>query len=120
MYCVIRIRGTIGVDFKIKYTLGNLRLNKPNHCIIVPENEYFLGMLKKAKDFIAYGTIDEEFAKQIDKKRKCETPDKTIKLYRLCPPRKGFERGGIRLGFNQKGALGNRGEKIKELVEKML
>ena len=120
MYCAVRIRGNIGVSFKIKYTLVNLRLNKVNHCIITPENEYFLGMFKKAKDFITYGTINDDFAKQIDEKRKCETSDKTIKLYRLSPPKKGFERGGIRKGFNQKGSLGNRGTKIKEVVEKML
>ena len=120
MYCAIRVRGTVGAKFEINYTMNNLNLTKPNHCIIMPENEYFLGMLKKAKDYIAFGTIDEEFAKQINDKRTCETPNKTIKLYRLNPPRKGYERGGTRKGFAQGGALGDRKEKIKELAEKML
>ena len=120
MYCAIRIRGTSGIHYNIRRTLELLSLNKPNHCIIIPENSHFEGMLKKAKDYITYGIIDDEFAKEIDKKRKCETPENTIKLYRLNPPRKGFERKGIRRGFNQKGALGNRDIKIKELVERML
>ncbi len=120
MYCAIRIRGRAGVRYEVSYTLELLRLNKPNHCIIVPENEYFLGMLKKAKDYITYGTIDEKLAKEIDKKRKCETSNNTIKLYRLNPPKSGFERKGIRMGYNQKGALGDRGENIKELLEKMI
>ena len=120
MYCAIRIRGRAGVRYEVSYTLELLRLNKPNHCIIVPENEYFLGMLKKAKDYITYGTIDEKLAKEIDKKRKCETSNNTIKLYRLNPPKSGFERKGIKVPYGKGGVLGYRGAKINDLIKKML
>ncbi len=38
----------------------------------------------------------------------------------LHPPRKGFERGGIKKFYKQKGALGYRGKEINKLIEKML
>lgn len=41
-------------------------------------------------------------------------------VFRLSPPRKGFERGGIKKSFRLGGALGNRGEKINSLLEKMV
>ena len=41
-------------------------------------------------------------------------------VFRLAPPKKGFERGGIKKPFRTGGALGNRGEKINELIERMM
>jgi large subunit ribosomal protein L30 len=41
-------------------------------------------------------------------------------VFRLNPPRKGFERGGIKHPYTVGGALGPRGDKIKELLERML
>jgi len=44
-----------------------------------------------------------------------------VKLFfRLSPPRKGFERKGIKQPFSVGGALGYRKEKINELVRRML
>jgi large subunit ribosomal protein L30 len=42
------------------------------------------------------------------------------RVFRLNPPRKGFERKGIKKPFKQGGALGNRGDKINLLLERML
>jgi len=40
--------------------------------------------------------------------------------FRLNPPRKGFEREGIKKPYGLGGALGNRGDKMKDLVERMI
>jgi large subunit ribosomal protein L30 len=40
--------------------------------------------------------------------------------FRLNPPKKGFERKGIKKPYTVGGALGNRGEKINELLERMI
>lgn len=40
-------------------------------------------------------------------------------VLRLNPPRKGYERQGIKKPFNLGGALGNRGAKISELILRM-
>jgi large subunit ribosomal protein L30 len=42
------------------------------------------------------------------------------KVFRLKPPTKGFGRKGIKKTFKEGGALGNRGKKINELIQKMM
>jgi len=41
-------------------------------------------------------------------------------VFRLRPPKKGFERKGIKKPFGIGGALGDREEKINELIERMV
>ena len=41
-------------------------------------------------------------------------------VFRLHPPRKGFDRKGIKAPFNLGGALGNRADKINELIGRMI
>jgi large subunit ribosomal protein L30 len=55
---VIRVRGTLRVKPDIKETMRLLRLNKVNHCILIPETPEYLGMLQKAKDYITWGEVD--------------------------------------------------------------
>jgi large subunit ribosomal protein L30 len=55
---------------------------------------------------------------------KDETRLKDVKglkhYFRLNPPRKGFEREGIKQPYNLGGAIGPRGDKMKELLERMI
>jgi large subunit ribosomal protein L30 len=37
-----------------------MRLNRVNHCVIVPENETYDGMLKIIKDYVTWGEVDVE------------------------------------------------------------
>ena len=41
-------------------------------------------------------------------------------FFRLLPPKKGFERKGIKVPFSLGGALGYRKEDINNLIERML
>ncbi|MEM2954600.1 MAG: 50S ribosomal protein L30 [Candidatus Nanoarchaeia archaeon] len=41
-------------------------------------------------------------------------------FFRLCPPRGGFERKGIKASFAQGGALGYRGKNINDLLKRMV
>ena len=41
-------------------------------------------------------------------------------VFRLNPPKKGHERGGIKKAYGQGGALGNRGKEISELIMRMI
>jgi large subunit ribosomal protein L30 len=43
-----------------------------------------------------------------------------VPCFRLHPPKKGWERKGIKMPFNLGGALGNRGEYMNELVFRMI
>ena len=136
----IRIRGITGVKTKIEDTLNMLRLYKNNYCSILPNDTIYTGMLKKAKDYITWGEIDDETFKilvdkrgeefhgrESDSKGKIKYNDffvinnkKIKKSFRLNPPRKGFERKGIKYSFQQGGALGYRGEKINDLIKRMI
>ena len=63
----------------------------------------------------------KEYAKNIsDGKAKITDVKKLKPVFRLSPPVKGFERAGIKKPFTTGGALGYRGEKINELIERML
>lgn len=136
----IRVRGLTGIKIKIEDTLKMLRLYKKNYCCVLPNNPVYSGMLKKAKDYITWGEIDEETYKTLVEKRGEEFngretdikkkivyndffvfENKKIKKYfRLNPPRKGFGRKGIKHSFKQGGALGYRGEKINDLIKRMV
>ena len=136
----IRVRGLTGIKSRVEDTLKMLRLYKNNYCAVFPKNPTYVGMLKKAKDYITWGEIDgetfktlvekrgEEFkGRETDSKGKIEYNDffvldnkKFKKYFRLNPPRKGFERKGIKHTFKEGGALGYRGEKINDLIRRMV
>jgi len=136
----IRIKGTIKIKSKIESTLKMLNLYKNNYCVVIPNNPNYIGMLKKAKDHITWGEIDdgtykilvekkaENFkGRQTDTKGKMKYNDfisidnkKIKKYFRLKPPRKGFGRKGIKHSYSEGGALGYRGTAINELIKRMV
>ena len=58
MYAVVQVRGVVNPRRDIKETLKMLRLHHINHCVLVPETPEYLGMIRKAKDYIAFGEVD--------------------------------------------------------------
>ena len=150
-WAVVKVRGSINVKPKIKETMKLMRLNRVNHCVIVPENETYDGMLKIIKDYVTWGEVDVETTELMlessgktsgnaifTKKELKASSFKTMKalaknlsegkvvmrdvpklkpLFRLHPPRKGYE--GVKRSFKEGGALGYRGEKINQLIRRM-
>jgi len=137
---IVRVRGSVNLRKEIKNTLNLLRLYRKNYCVIVEDNPSYKGMIKKVKDYVTYGEIDDETYKELIEKRGEEykgrekdrkgkinykkfilIENKKIKpFFRLNPPRKGFGRKGIKVGFKAKGALGYRGDKINDLLKRMI
>jgi len=135
---IIRIRGITGIKKGIKDTLNMLYLYHNNYCVVV--NDKLLGMIKKVKDYVTWGEIDDETYKllvekrgeefkgrETDSKKKIKykkfiivNNKKYKKYFRLNPPRGGFERKGIKVPFSIGGALGYRKEKINDLIKKMV
>jgi len=75
MYVVLRIRGSVNTSPELKATMKMLRLERVNHCVIVPKNESYDGMLKKARDYVTWGEIDRntlEKAKREGGKGSCK------------------------------------------------
>ena len=116
MLAVVRVRGLTGVRVDIKETLKRLNLFRKNYCVVVPKTPAYLGMVFKVKDFAAYGEIDDATLNALREKRKSEGKP----FFRLCPPRGGFERKGIKRSFGSGGALGYRGSAINELIMRMI
>ncbi len=113
---VILLRGTIKANGKVKETLKLLNLQKKNSCVILDDNPVNMGMVKKCKDYVTYGEISTETLEELKKKRGKEKQ----KHYALHPPIGGFERKGTKKSYSEKGSLGDRGEKINDLIKKMM
>jgi len=123
LLAVIRIRGIIGLTQKITDTLKMLNLFRKNCCSVVENTPSNLGMIKKAKDYITWGEIDQETLKLLIEKRSeinPKDPKKTKKFFRLNSPKGGFEKKGIKVPFVSGGVLGSRGKKINDLLKKMI
>ncbi|ACL15837.1 50S ribosomal protein L30 [Methanosphaerula palustris] len=59
MYAVVQVRGVVNTRRDIKDTLKMLRLHHINHCVFLPDTPEILGMIRKVKDYVAYGEVDE-------------------------------------------------------------
>jgi large subunit ribosomal protein L30 len=119
MIAIIRIKGRVGLSYKINETLDRLRLRKKYACIVLKGTEEEMGMIKKVMDCVAYGDISAETHKELVKIRGRKGKDGKLKpFFRLHPPRKGIE-SKKHFGVGH-GVLGNNGEKINELLLRML
>ena len=136
----IRVRGLIGIKSKVEDTLRMLRLYKKNYCCVVSDAPTYIGMLRKSKDYITFGEIDDETfnllvekrgdefkGNETDSKKKITYNDffeangkKINKYFRLNAPKKGFGRKGIKHPFKNGGALGYRGAAINDLIKRMV
>lgn len=110
---VVRVRGLVKIRRDFVATLKMLNLNCKNNCIIFEDTPEKLGMIKKVKDFVTWGEINEETIALLGSCKK-------DKFYALQPPKKGFGRKGIKMPFNKGGGLGYRGNKINDLLKRMV
>ncbi|HLD41571.1 MAG TPA: 50S ribosomal protein L30 [archaeon] len=141
IYAIVRIRGDVNARKEIDDTLAMLKLKKTNNCMIYPKTDTITGMLKKARTYLTWGELKEdtlvkllnkrgrlEGDKKLDEKKSKELAEKLakensskslgIKLpIRLSPPSKGF--ASVKQPY-PKGDAGYRGEKINELLERMI
>lgn len=122
-FAVVRVRGLVRVRKDINYTMDLLRLYRKNYCVLIDAKN--IGMIKKVKDYVTYGEIDQETEDLLIKKKGEKTKDNAgkevmKKFFRLNSPKKGFGRKGIKISFSKSGALGYRGNKINDLIKRML
>ena len=113
---VLRIRGRRKMGPRVKRTLEFLRLERPNHCVLVEDTPQNKGMLERVKDYVAYGAVAEETVYRLLQERgrkgrnllrkvlKDEELRKTAKeifsgkrtkeyanpVFRLSPPSRGY------------------------------
>lgn len=138
MICAIRIKGNVGIRREAAETLDRMRIRRKYACVVLKETKDNIGRIKKMKDFIAYGEISDDMfekliearGKPLDKTKKIDAGKAVAEIkkgksyeelnlkpfFRLHPPRKGIK---TKIHF-PKGALGNHGEHINKLIERML
>jgi large subunit ribosomal protein L30 len=118
---IILIRGLIGMKRGTRNTAELLKLFRKHTCVVYDDKPSTRGMAIKLKDFATYGILDKETHKLlIEKRGKKDKEGKVTNVFRLSPPKKGFERKGIKKSFIIGGALGDRKNKINELIKKMI
>ncbi len=138
---VVRLRGRVGLRRDVKTTMEMLNIVRTHSCAVVDNNPSMAGMIKKVKDFVTFGEIDDDTLKLLVEKKakpyKGRVKDskglieykskyfefnkkKYMPCFRLDPPKGGFERMGIKKSFKQGGSLGDRGKKINDLIKRMI
>ena len=118
---IVRIRGDVNLNARDRSTLDLLRLDQKMTCVVLKADTTNLGMIHRIKHIITYGEITEETIKLLKEKReKKNSEGKPLPYYRLSPPRKGFERKGTKRFFTEGGALGYRGDRINDLITRMV
>jgi large subunit ribosomal protein L30 len=70
------------------------------------------------KSATSYNSIDKLSQAIIDKKIRFKDIPNVKPIFRLSPPKKGYE--GIKKSYSKKGALGYRGKDINKLIERMI
>ena len=118
---IVRIRGIVKVRSDIAETMNLLGLKRTNACVVLELNPVVTGMIRKVKDYVTYGEVSEGTLKLLEEKRgKTAVKNEFKSVYFLAPPKGGFERKGIKKPFTVGGVLGNRKEKINDLIAKMV
>jgi len=148
LYALVLVRGRINTSRRVKDALDSLRLTRVNHCSLINETE--LGMLRLCKDNLTWGEINEPTLVQLIETRGRMPGDKPVdaaalaagkfssvlefakallegkakldafgmkKVFRLHPPKSGYRQTKVQY---PRGALGNRKEKINELLRSMM
>ncbi len=133
LLALIRVKGSAGTRRSINETLARLNLKRVNNLTLLYGTPSNIGMITKCNDFITYGEVTQELLQEMVERKKLQATSDDIRLLldgkksakeltnlpiRMHPPRKGYE--GIKRGYSNKGALGYRGEKIAELIQRMM
>ncbi len=132
----------VDVPKDVEETLNRLRLRRKYACVVAREKPELKGILKKIRNYVAYGKLDkktfveliEKRGQPLDKDKKKVDAEGIVKefiegktekklselgvkpFFRLHPPR-----GGINSKKHYpKGVLGNNKEKTNELIRRML
>ena len=140
MIAVIRISGMVDVPYNIEETLKRIRLRRKYSAVIIKPNPQNLKILKKIRNFIAYGDIDKKTLSLLvesrgvpkDKKKKINPKEILEQIekkdpkswdikpfFRLHPPRGGID-SKKHFGVTKRAVLGDNKNHINDLVRRML
>ncbi len=78
MYFVVQVRGVVNTRREIKDTLKMLRLHHINHCVLIPDTPAYMGMIRKVKDYVAYGVAEADVLATVLESRGRLTADEKL------------------------------------------
>ena len=139
---IVRIRGIRSVKPRIKRTMELMRIEKPNHCVVIDDTVQNMGMVQVIRDYVTFGPIKVETLELLLMKRgekgslkfKVTKKEDEIKkiaqevmagkplkdfadpVFRLHPPKKGMK--NIKLAYPL-GAIGKR-DNMDAFIRKMI
>ncbi|HTW55071.1 MAG TPA: 50S ribosomal protein L30 [Thermoplasmata archaeon] len=148
-WMIVRVRGSIHARRDVVETLRLLHLTRPNHATVVPEEPSFRGMITVVQGYVTWGEADPATVGKLLAARGETTdghrlgdaaaapgaPDVATlahdvsgkglvaadglkPLFRLRAPKGGWR--STKKPFARGGALGYRGARINDLVQRML
>jgi len=112
---IVRVRGQVRIRHDIVRAMEQLNLKQRHAATIVEESPVITGQLKKVQSFVTWGPVTPDTEKKMAFRARAEG-----RWFALCPPRKGYGRKGIKMPFSHSGALGDRGDKINDLLLRMV
>lgn len=115
MIAAVKVRGDVDASRKVSETLEHLQLTRKNRLVVYEDTGSIRGMLNHAKDYIAFGELDEETVEQLEDRKGSDL--ESGDTFNLTPPTGGYR--DTRKQAGQGGALGRR-ENIGELVGRMV
>ncbi len=59
-FAVVRVRGHAKIQHTAVETMDMLKLNRVNHCVVLPQNRTTQGMLQVVKDYVTWGELGHE------------------------------------------------------------
>ncbi|MBS3098961.1 50S ribosomal protein L30 [Candidatus Pacearchaeota archaeon] len=139
MILAIRISGQVKLSHDIVEALYRMRLRKKYSAVLLKPTKENLSLLRKLRDYIAYGDINKETlldliksrGQSMEKSKKInaekiyeELGEKSLEdlglkpFFRLHPPRGGID-SKKHFGV-ARGVLGDNKDKINDLVRRML
>ena len=68
-YAIIMVRSGIKSAEGVRDALRFLNLTRINHCVVVPENDSYKGMLRKVKDNVTWGEVSPDIVSRLLKER---------------------------------------------------
>ncbi|HJX04576.1 MAG TPA: 50S ribosomal protein L30 [Thermoplasmata archaeon] len=57
---IVRVRGHAKIRHQAVKTMNMMRLNRVNHCVVLPQNQTTKGMLFAVKDYVTWGEVNPE------------------------------------------------------------
>jgi len=57
---IVRVRGHAKIKRDAVHTMNMIKLNRPNHCVILPDTKTTKGMMQVIKDYVTWGEISHE------------------------------------------------------------